>query len=273
MSLKLMYITNNPEIAYIAETNGVDWIFIDLEVNGKELRQPNMDTVKSKHSIEDIVKVKRVLKNSKLLVRINPIYENSQYEINEVLKAGADIIMLPYFKTVEEVRLFIKAVGSSAEKCLLLETPEAVEVLDEILEIDGIDYIHIGLNDLHLGYHKKFMFELLSDGTVERIATKIKTKNIKYGFGGIARIGDGTLPAELILNEHYRLKSELVILSRSFYRFDEKDSYSKINALFSDGIGSLREYERLLEGKNSTFFNDSNKQMVAIINNIIARME
>ena len=37
MSLKLMYLTNNENIAKIAEESGVDWIFIDLETIGKEI--------------------------------------------------------------------------------------------------------------------------------------------------------------------------------------------------------------------------------------------
>ena len=34
--LKLMYITNNPSIALIAQKHGVDRIWIDLETLGKE---------------------------------------------------------------------------------------------------------------------------------------------------------------------------------------------------------------------------------------------
>ena len=45
--LKLMYITNQPEIAKIADKNGVDRIFIDLEKIGKRERQGGMDTVQS----------------------------------------------------------------------------------------------------------------------------------------------------------------------------------------------------------------------------------
>lgn len=57
---------------------------------------------------------------------------------------------------------------------LLLETSEAVEDIDDIINIDGIDYVHIGLKDLHLGYDMKFMFELLSDGTVDKYGIKLK---------------------------------------------------------------------------------------------------
>ena len=60
------------------------------------------------------------------------------------------------------------------------------------------------------------MFELLADGTVEELCVKFKLKGIPYGFGGIAAIGKGELPAEYIIKEHYRLGSTCAILSRSF---------------------------------------------------------
>ena len=45
MSLKLMYITNRPDIAQIAETAGVDRILVDMEYIGKADRQGELDTV------------------------------------------------------------------------------------------------------------------------------------------------------------------------------------------------------------------------------------
>src|SRR5699024_6489819 len=145
MSLKLMYITNKPEIAKIAENSGVDWIFVDLEVNGKEERQANLDTVKSKHNISDIVKINKLLTTSRLLVRVNPMNEHTKEEIEKVINAGAEIIMLPYLKTATEVESFIEIINGRVKTMLLLETPEAVEIIDDILNIKGIDYIHVGL--------------------------------------------------------------------------------------------------------------------------------
>ena len=54
MGLTLMYITNNPEVALIAQKYGVQRIWIDLETIGKQERQKNMNTVKSQHTVEDI---------------------------------------------------------------------------------------------------------------------------------------------------------------------------------------------------------------------------
>jgi 2-keto-3-deoxy-L-rhamnonate aldolase RhmA len=267
--LKLMYITNDEQVALIAEKSGIDWIFVDLEIKGKLERQGHLDTVISDHKIEDITKIKSVLTTSELLVRVNPIHENSTAEINEVIQRGADVIMLPYFKTTQEVSEFINIVNSRRKVCLLLETPEAVDNLEDILKIEGIDYIHIGLNDLHLGYKKKFMFELLSDGTVETIIDKISKYNIIYGFGGIARLGEGELPAEKIITEHYRLKSSMVILSRSFAKINSPIDYEELNTRFSMGVKNIRRKEIELNSKSKDFFLENKIDVQQIVNRIV----
>ena len=211
-----MYITNNPKIALIAEKAGVNRIWIDLETLGKEERQKGMNTVKSHHTIDDIKTISKLLTKSKMQVRIDPWNVNSKNQVEDVINAGAELIMLPMWKTPDEVKKFIDTVAGRTKTILLLETKEAEECLDEVLKIKGIDEIHIGLNDLHLSYHLKFMFELLSNGTVERICNKIKKAGIPYGIGGISHLGDGMLPADYIIMEHYRLGSTQAILSRGF---------------------------------------------------------
>lgn len=243
MSLTLMYITNSPDVALIAQKYGVQRIWIDLETLGKEERQKNRDTVKSQHSIKDIQKLSTLLKQSELLVRVNPWNKRSKDEIEEVISAGADIIMLPMWKSTEEVREFIKAIGGRTKTTLLLETKEAEMCLDEVLKVNGIDEIHIGLNDLHLSYGLTFMFELLSNGTVKRICNKIKKVGIPYGFGGIARIGEGVIPAEKIIMEHYHLGSSRVILSRSFCNMEEIEDLDIVETLFEKNMKKLRDYE------------------------------
>ena len=115
--LKLMYITNRPEIATIVEDAGVDRVFIDLEKIGKQERQGGMNTVQSQHSLEDIVQVRKVIKRAELLVRSNPIYKDSAHEIDTIINNGADVVMLPYFKTVNEVAKFIDYVNGRAKVC------------------------------------------------------------------------------------------------------------------------------------------------------------
>lgn len=247
--LKLMYITNQPEIAQIAETAGADRIFVDMEFIGKDKRQKGLDTVKSHHTVADVAVIKAAVETAEVLVRVNPIHEplpdypGSKDEIDATVAAGADIIMLPYFKTVEEVQTFLRLVDGRTRTMLLLETPEAVERIDEILELPGIDEIHIGLNDLALGYGMPFMFQPLADGTVEKLCFKFRQKGIFYGFGGVASLGKGTLPAEYIIREHYRLGSGCVILSRSFCDVTKVRHIGMINAMFLKGVREIRELE------------------------------
>jgi 2-keto-3-deoxy-L-rhamnonate aldolase RhmA len=243
--MKTMILDNDVENLKIYDKSGVDRIFIDLERNGKQDRQGHLDTVISSHTLDDVKNAKDVLKNSELLVRVNPICDNSATEINKAIEYGADIIMLPMFKTVEEVQLFIDYVDKKAKVCLLLETSEALSRLDDILEIVGIDEMHIGLNDLHLALGLDFMFELMGDGLVEYIANKIKAKNIPFGIGGVARMDEGMLQGNIIIKEHIRLGSSMVILSRTFKRDLELD-----NGIIKKELEKLQDVEK--EAENMT---------------------
>lgn len=273
MALKLMYITDKPEVAQIAETAGVDRIFVDLEYIGKADRQGGMDTVQSRHTLDDVKRISDAITTAELLVRVNPIhdatdeYVSSEEEISTAIDNGADIVMLPFFKSVDEVKRFLSNVNKRAKTMLLLETPEAVEIVDDLLCLEGIDSIHIGLNDLSLGYGMKFMFELLTDGTVERLCTKIREKNIPYGFGGIASLGKGIVPAEMIIKEHYRLGSTCAILSRSFCNCNKIDDIGIIRSIFSNGIRDIREFENECEKQMGKIKTDYKEYSDYFINN------
>lgn len=273
MPLKLIYITNIPSVALIAEKNGVDRIMIDLETLGKEERQKNMNTVKSHHTVDDVKTVSNVLSQSEVLVRVNPWNQNSSFEIEEVIAAGADRIMLPMWKTAKEVNLFLSAVGGRVRTTLLLETKEAVDIVDEVLENPLIDEIHIGLNDLHLSYGLTFMFELLSNGIVEDLCKKFKSRGITYGFGGIAKIGEGTLPAERIVMEHYRLGSTVAILSRSFCNMDEISEMEAVETIFSKNTALLREYEKTLKNRSFSEYSENVKEVKSCIDVIVSKIK
>lgn len=270
--LKLMYITNNPEIAKIIEDNGVDCVFIDMEYIGKDIRQNGLDSVKNHHTIEDIYNVRKVISKAELLVRINPIHDGSEEEINQTIASGADTIMLPMFKTVQEVDYFIKQVNKRCKTCLLVETKEAVEVIDDILALPGIDEIHIGLNDLHLSYGMRFMFELINDGTVEKLCNKFKEKGITYGFGGVSKLGGGDVPAEYIIAEHYRLGSSMAILSRSFCNCSKVTDLSEIETIFKSEMQKIRDYEEFLKSQNDEYFKNSNKVLKEKIEAVAERV-
>ena len=272
MPLDLIYITNKPEVALIAEKNGVGNIMIDLETLGKEERQKNMDTVKSHHTVSDVMCVSGVLTVSELLVRIDPMNPGSEEQIDAVIAAGADKIMLPMWKSADDVGRFISCVNGRVKTVLLLETKEAVECIDEVLDIGGFDEIHIGLNDLHLSYGLTFMFELLSNGVVEGLCSKFKAHGVKYGFGGIARIGEGMLPAERIVMEHYRLGSSAAILSRSFCNSEVIKNIDEIDRIFFENMALLRDYEKTLICSSDDEFESNRHSVKQCVDMIVAKI-
>ena len=273
MSMRLMYITNDPNIGKVVERAGVDWVFVDLEYKGKKERQANRNTVISAHTIEDVEKMRNIINKSQLLVRINPLGEWSKDEIDKVIETGADIIMLPYFKTKQEVEQFISMINSRVKTCILVETMDAVRRVDEILQIEGIDFIHIGLNDIHIERRTTFMFEFLADGYIDILATKIKRKNIPFGFGGMARIGHLKPPAEHILAEHYRVGSTGVILARSFCNYKDFNNIQDFEKVFTEEVQKIREYEQILQNKSKEFFERNREVTKKEIYDVVEEMK
>lgn len=213
---KLMILCDDPKSAIDAQNAGIDRVFYDLEYIGKAERQHGRNTVKSNNSIDNIPAIRKVVTTSELLVRTNPIHAYSQAEVDKAVEYGADILMLPMVMDHHDVEQYVAMVGGRAKVCIMIETAAAMARLDKILAVKGVDEIFIGLNDLHITMGLTFMFELLSGGLVEYIAEKCNKAGIPFGFGGIARIGEGDLPSDYILGEHVRLGSQSVILSRTF---------------------------------------------------------
>lgn len=248
-TIKLMYITRQPEVATVAENAGVDRIFVDMEYIGKSDRQGGMDTVQSRHTLQDVKNIAGVLKKAELLVRCNPIhqatadYTSSKEEIDGIVENGAKVIMLPYFKTAKEVETFVRLVDGRAKTMPLMENREAAENCREILQVDGIDEMYIGLNDMSLSYGYKFMFQLLANGTVDRLSEQFKKKGLPFGFGGLASLTGGLLPGSYVLKEHYRLGSSRVILSRSFCDTAKITDMEEIKKTFCSGVQDIRRLE------------------------------
>ncbi|MCD7813602.1 MAG: aldolase/citrate lyase family protein [Lachnospiraceae bacterium] len=276
MALSLMYITNSPQVAEIAQDAGVNRLFVDMEYIGKEDRQAGMNTVKSHHTFSDIENIKNVTASgsSELLVRVNPIhvatskYSSSKEEIETAIACGADILMLPMYRSRDEVDQFLSIVNGKVKTMLLLETKEACESAEEIVKAGGFDELHIGLNDLHLAYHLNFMFELLADGTVDRLAMLMQEYNIRFGFGGIARVGYGTLPAEYIIREHYRIGSQAAILSRSFCNANIVTDMDELKEVFKKGIMDIRACEKSAESMTEEELLKNHVVVTELVNDI-----
>ena len=249
--MELMVIDNDVNRCKFFDHLNIDRVFIDLEKIGKDIRQKGLNTVKSNHNISDIGKIKSAVVNSKVLVRINPFYSGTINEIDQCIEAGADIIMLPYFRRKEEVLAFIEAVGGRVRTCLLLETAAAFFRIEEIVAIDGIDEIHIGLNDLYLDLGLDFILEVYRSPLLEAVCCLIRDKGISLGIGGVASIGSGLVDGKDVLQEIIRLGGERVILSRSFnkdnldvFRVQLSEFRSFLNEILADNYNLENNFNR-----------------------------
>jgi len=263
--IRYCFITNSPDLAAFVTARGVDRVMVDLELLGKVERQGHLSTVISRHSFDDVERVRAAIPGADLLVRLNSIHPGIEGEVERAIELGADSLMLPMFRTAEEVRRFCLAVDGRSRVVLLLETAQAVRNLEEILDVSGIDEVHIGLNDLHLDLGLTFMFEPVANGMVDDIAAAIRKRALPFGIGGLARAGEGLLPAELLVAEHVRLGSTGAILSRTFHRNSPTVEELEQEMDFAAELGRLHAAHR-------KYSSASTAELQAIHNDVAARV-
>ncbi len=216
----LTLFTDDPELGRQAERAGVDRIGPDFEIFGKAGRQDASSSWISHHDVARLPDIAASLSKSRLFARINPIHAHSKQEIEFLLQQGVAVLMLPFFQDSDQVRWFVNFVEGRARTVLLLETPQAMARVRDIVAIEGIDEIHIGLNDLHRGLGLRNHFELLVSPVMDMLSDVVKSAGLAFGFGGIGRIDDAALPVapELVYPQYIRLQADRALLSRVFLR-------------------------------------------------------
>lgn len=216
--LRFLMIVDDAAIARYVADHGVSRLFVDLEHLGKDKRQGHLNTWKSSQTPTDVSRIREAAPDAHLLVRINPLHDDSRAEIDDVVARGADSVMLPMFHTRDELALFLELLDDRAEALPLVETAGALGAIPEAVRTLPLTGLHIGLNDLHLDLGMDFMFEPLANGLLEIPCAALREANIPFGIGGIARAGEGLVAPEQVLGEHVRLGSTATILSRGFHR-------------------------------------------------------
>lgn len=214
----LTLFTNDCELARRADGAGINRIGLDLERIGKAERQQYLKTWISDHEEHELPALRKALKKSQLFARTNPIHSGSREEIDRLIQNGVEVLMLPMFKNTQEAGKFIEFIAGRAEVSLLLETAAAAARIQEIVKLQGIDEIHIGLNDLYLSLGLENHFELLGSRLMDFLSEVVIEAGIPFGFGGIGRVGDERLPMppDLIYAQYPRLMADRALLSRVF---------------------------------------------------------
>jgi 4-hydroxy-2-oxoheptanedioate aldolase len=201
------------EIAQIAKSCGYDSLYIDVEHSALTLRQTGQICIAA--SMVGVTPFVRV-------PSIEPEY------VSRVLDAGAMGIIAPHVTSAETARKVVAAakfpplghrsvsiglpqlrfrnwpvaesrriLNERTTVVAMIEGPQALERVDEVAAVDGVDILFIGTNDLcaELGIDGQFEHELVRQAYVRTIeACRKHGKHV--GIGGLA--GHPKLLAEFI---------------------------------------------------------------------------
>lgn len=230
--------TDDPGVARAADQAGVDRIGPDLERLGKRERQADPGYWLSPHREESLPRVRASLRRGRLFVRTNPLHDGWDAEAERLIAAGAEVLMLPAFRSARDVEKALSVVG---DRVLLVPLVETVEALHEVSKIAGlarVREVHFGLNDLALSFGLPNRFALLTHPAVERATILIAENGVRMGIGGIGRCCDTGLPipSDLIYAQYPRLGATGALIARSFFR-----DLPPRSALLAKAVAAARE--------------------------------
>ena len=211
--------SEDAELVARADAAGIDRIGLDIESLGKAERQKSLGSWISPHRLDDLAGLRRIVRQGELFCRLNPILPGSRAEIERAVECGVDVLMLPMFTTAAEVATFVALVAGRAKVVPLLEHRLAAERVDDIVAVDGLDCVHVGLTDLALSLKLRNRFSLLTSALLERIAEAVHKRGLRLCVGGIGRAMDASqpIPTDLIYAQYPRLDATGALVSRAFF--------------------------------------------------------
>ena len=187
------------EIVELLSKLGFDWLFVDGE-----------------HGPFDTLQMQKMLQAASpscpCIIRV-PNYES--VSIKKALDIGAAGIIVPQIKTAEETKAAVQAAkyppqgirgvglaraheygisftdyldAANEQTCVIIqaETKEAIDNIEAITAIDGVDAILIGPYDLsaNLGYTGQIEHPEVTSA-IKKVALACKNQNVKLGYFGV----------------------------------------------------------------------------------------
>jgi hypothetical protein len=216
---------------------GCRGVVVDLEVKGKHERQASYNTQINQHSLEDIISLKA--RGIGVICRINAIDSGSADEIDRVIDAGADELLVPMVRTRQEIEQVFRQVDGRLAIGLMIETTEALDLAPVVNDHD-VRRVFVGLNDLHITQGKPTLFHVLADGTVDTIRQQIQ--HAAFGFGGLTLPGSGhPLPVDYFFHELARLDCQFTFLRRSFFSDSQQIPASEAIPAIQQEVHKIRQ--------------------------------
>lgn len=212
MDFELCLFCVEPIFIRAAIDAGIPSIIVDWEYMGKENRQSSYNTQINHHTVEDLQIVRKAA-DANVICRINPLGEHSAWEITQAIHCGADEILVPMIKTLEEIQWIFDLVKGRAGIGILIETQAALAITSSLASLP-LRRIYLGLNDLAIEKQNHNIFLPIAEGIVERVRKSLITP---FGFAGLTLPDHGfPIPCSLLMGELMRLDCEFTFLRRSF---------------------------------------------------------
>lgn len=212
--MQLYLFSVDPEHVQEAIGAGIDGLVVDLERRGKALRQSGFDTEINLHTLDDLRRVRRAT-GARVICRVNSVSEGGLEELDSVVDAGADEILVPMVRSVAEVVQALELVGGRCDLGILVETIDAVREAGGLASLP-LSRVYVGLNDLSIERGSRSLFSAVCDGTLARIQQSFSQP---FGFGGLTLPWLGwPVPCRLLMAAMQRFRCDFTFLRRSFLR-------------------------------------------------------
>ncbi len=211
----LLLFSTSPGFIRQAVAAGVGGIIVDWEYVGKAMRQLSYDTQVNLDTLDDLRRV-RASTDALVVCRINSYGAITPGEIEAAVEGGADELLLPMVRTVEEVEKVLHQVGDRCGVGILIETIAAVELVRELARLP-LSRLYVGLNDLAIERSTRNIFTAVAEGTVEGLRRALG--EIPFGMAGLTLPDRGSpIPCRLLIGEMVRIGCDFSFLRRSFHR-------------------------------------------------------
>lgn len=210
---ELFLFSVDPHFIRAAVDAGVNGVVVDWESADKSRRQNGYDTEINRHTVADLECVRHTT-DCTILCRINNDPDRLACETEAAIAGGADELLLPMVRSVEEVERLLDRVRDRCRVGMLIETPEAVAICTDFRRLP-LARVYVGLNDLSIGMRYRHLFEALQDGTLDAVRRQVSAP---FGWGGLTRPDRGRpVPCHLLIAEMARLGCQFSFLRRSFH--------------------------------------------------------
>lgn len=213
-NFELFLFSTDPQVIRTADIAGAHGFIVDMENKGKQTRQSGFDTQINLNTLEDL-KTVRTCTDRKVICRVNGFGDHTPTEVEQVVGAGADEILLPMVCKPGEVLRTLDLIHDRCKLGILIETVDAVNSAAALGSLP-LSRVYIGLNDLAIDRKIRCIFTSVADGTLEIIRPLVLQS---FGFGGLTLPEKGyPIPCRLLAAEIARLRCDFTFLRRSFFR-------------------------------------------------------